>query len=165
MLSPRRGQAARLDDRLGVVGVGVQHRRADRLGDVGGVQGRPPVTGRGREADLVVDHQVDGALGREACTDGRGRSHRHGLTSCMLLHGKLASTGLLRLSVVPLCVTEAVLSTYASQRALDAGLCSLGVWLTWHIGHLQQLGNEPLASKCCVAVNEQSHDLPAYETT
>ena len=49
------------DARLGVVAVDVEDRRLDRLGDVGAVQRRAGVLRRGREADLVVDDQVDRA--------------------------------------------------------------------------------------------------------
>ena len=46
---------------LGVVAVDVEDRRLDGLGHVGAVQRRAGVQRRGREADLVVDDQVDGA--------------------------------------------------------------------------------------------------------
>jgi hypothetical protein len=54
------------DHGLGVVAVDVQDRRVDGLGDVGGVVRRPGRVRRGREADLVVDHDVDGAAGAVA---------------------------------------------------------------------------------------------------
>jgi hypothetical protein len=47
--------------RLGVVPVHVEDRRLHHLGHVGRVDGRPARRGRGGEADLVVDDEVDGA--------------------------------------------------------------------------------------------------------
>ena len=54
-------QLGDLHARLGVVAVDVEDRRLDGLGHVGAVQRRAGVLRRGREADLVVDDQVDGA--------------------------------------------------------------------------------------------------------
>ena len=57
-------ELAAQDDRLGVVAVHVQHRRLDHLDDVGAVQRRARVARiGGREADLVVDDDVDRAAG------------------------------------------------------------------------------------------------------
>jgi len=55
------GQLADVDDRLGVVAVDVEDRHLDHLRHVGAVTGRPAVGGGRREADLVVDHDVDRA--------------------------------------------------------------------------------------------------------
>ena len=55
------GQARRAHARLGVVAVHVEDRRLDHLGDVGRVETRARRLRRGREADLVVDHDVDRA--------------------------------------------------------------------------------------------------------
>jgi len=68
-------------DRIRVVAVHVQHRRADHLGDIGAVQGRTGVLGgAGGEADLVVDHDVHGAADREAaCLRHLQQLHHHAL--------------------------------------------------------------------------------------
>ena len=55
------GQPGHPHARLGVVAVHVEDRRLDDLGHVGRVEARPGGLGRGREPDLVVDHDVDGA--------------------------------------------------------------------------------------------------------
>ena len=62
-LPPGERQLGDQVDRLRVVGVDVEDRRVHRLGDVGGVAGRPRLRRRGGEADLVVDDDVDGAAG------------------------------------------------------------------------------------------------------
>ena len=50
--------------RLGVVAVDMQHRRLDHLDHVGAIQGRARIARvGGGEADLVVDHQMHGAVG------------------------------------------------------------------------------------------------------
>ena len=51
---------------LGVVAVHVEDRRLDHPGDVGGVDARTRRRRRGREADLVVDDDVDRAAGAVA---------------------------------------------------------------------------------------------------
>ena len=68
-------------DGFGVVAVDVQHRRVDHLDDVGAVQRRAAVARvAGREADLVVDHQVQGAAGVVAAGLRQGqRLHHHAL--------------------------------------------------------------------------------------
>ena len=55
------GQPGHAHARLGVVAVHVEDRRLDHLGDVGGVLRRAGGLGRGGEAELVVDDQVDRA--------------------------------------------------------------------------------------------------------
>ena len=52
--------------RLGIVAIDVDDRCLDCLGDVGGVVARPGVATGSSEADLVVDHDVDGAAGEVA---------------------------------------------------------------------------------------------------
>ena len=54
------------DRRLGVVGVDVHDRHVEALGQVGGVARRPALVRVGREADLVVRDQMDGAARRVA---------------------------------------------------------------------------------------------------
>ncbi len=55
------------DHRFGVVGIHVEDRRLDHLGDVAAIERRARVCGlAGREADLVVDHDVQRPAGREA---------------------------------------------------------------------------------------------------
>ncbi len=41
----------------------MEDRSLHALGDIGGVEARPGISGRGREPDLVVDDDVDGAAG------------------------------------------------------------------------------------------------------
>ncbi len=68
-------------DRFRIVAVDVQHRRLDHLDDVGAVQrgARVARVGRG-EADLVVDHHVDGAARVVAARlRQRQRLHDHAL--------------------------------------------------------------------------------------
>ena len=57
------GQLADVDDRLGVLAVDVEDRHLDHLGHVGAVARRAGLARRGREADLVVDHDVNRAAG------------------------------------------------------------------------------------------------------
>ena len=54
-------QPRHADARLGIVAVHVEDRGLDHLGHVGGVGGAAGVLGRGREPELVVDDEVDGA--------------------------------------------------------------------------------------------------------
>ena len=54
------------DRRLRVVGVDVDDRRVEALGEVGRVAGRPSLRRIGREPDLVVRDQVERAAGRVA---------------------------------------------------------------------------------------------------
>ena len=56
-------ELAREGHGLGIVAVDVQDRRHHPLGDVAGVGRRPRKLGRGGEADLVVDDEVDAAAG------------------------------------------------------------------------------------------------------
>jgi hypothetical protein len=63
LLPERHRQPRRVHARLRVVAVDVEHRRLDRLGDVGRVRREPPLLRHGREADLVVDDDVDRAAG------------------------------------------------------------------------------------------------------
>ena len=58
-------------DRLGVVAVDVDDGSGDGLGDIGGIEARPGIEGRGREANLVVDDDVDGAAGPVAAQLGK----------------------------------------------------------------------------------------------
>ena len=57
------GQVCAADDGLGVVCVHVQDRDLQALGEVGRVSGRAALRRAGREADLVVDDDVDRAAG------------------------------------------------------------------------------------------------------
>ena len=61
LLAEREGQAHGGDARGRVVGVDVDDRDVEALGEVGGPPGRARVVGLGGEADLVVRDQVDGA--------------------------------------------------------------------------------------------------------
>src|SRR5690606_9963771 len=61
LLAVLEGELRGAHDRLGVVTVHVQDRRLDRLGDVGGVLRRARILRQRREADLVVDDDVDRA--------------------------------------------------------------------------------------------------------
>ena len=58
--------------RLGVVAVHVEDRRLHHLGDVGGVHARAAELGRGREPELVVHDDVDGAADLVAGDLARG---------------------------------------------------------------------------------------------
>jgi len=51
----RKRVCSHLDHRLGVVGIGVQHRHSKALGDVGAVRAGAGVTRHRREADLVPE--------------------------------------------------------------------------------------------------------------
>ena len=69
-------QLGDVDDRLGILAVDVEDRHLDHLGDVGAVARRAGVAGRGGEADLVVDDDVDraaGACSRAAATGSASR--------------------------------------------------------------------------------------------
>ena len=59
------------DARFGVVAVDVEDGRLDHLGDVGRVDGGPGRVGRGGEAELVVDDEVDGAADAIAAQGGQ----------------------------------------------------------------------------------------------
>jgi hypothetical protein len=58
-----RGELGDVHHRLDIVAVDMENGRVDHLGDVGAVAGRARIGRQGGEADLVVDHQVDGAAG------------------------------------------------------------------------------------------------------
>ena len=63
LLTVGHGEAAGTPDRVEVFGVHMQHGRTKELHRVGAVTGRSRVARRGGEADLVVEHQADGAGG------------------------------------------------------------------------------------------------------
>ena len=66
LLAELGGEPGDVHDRLGIVAVDVEDRRLDAARDVRGI-GRGARVGRaGREADLVVDDQMDRAAGAEA---------------------------------------------------------------------------------------------------
>ena len=56
-------QLADVNDGLGILAVDVEDRHLDHLGDVGAIPGRSALAGGRREADLVVDDDVDRAAG------------------------------------------------------------------------------------------------------
>ncbi len=56
-------QLADVDDGFGILAVDVEDRHLDHLGDVGAIPGRSALAGGRREADLIVDDDVDGAAG------------------------------------------------------------------------------------------------------
>ena len=60
------GDLGAMHDGFGIVAVDVEDRRLDHLGDVGGVGRRARVARRRREADLVVDDEVQRAAGAVA---------------------------------------------------------------------------------------------------
>jgi hypothetical protein len=73
-------QPGRVDDGLGVVAVHVEDRRLHHLGDVGRVGGETALRRRRREADLVVDDDVDRPAGAPAWQLGEiERLHHHAL--------------------------------------------------------------------------------------
>jgi hypothetical protein len=53
------GDARHVHDRLGVVAVDVEDRRLHRLGDVGAIRAGARIGWIGREADLIIDDEVD----------------------------------------------------------------------------------------------------------
>lgn len=57
-------QARRVHARFGVVGVNVEDRNLEPAGHAAGVERAVGITGFGREANLVVGNDVDGAAGR-----------------------------------------------------------------------------------------------------
>ena len=63
-----------IGDRLGVVAVHVDDRRLDHLGDVGRIRRRARVARVGREADLVVDDEVDRAAGAVTLQAGQAEA-------------------------------------------------------------------------------------------
>ena len=65
------GELGHPDAGLGVVAVDVEDRRLDHPGDVGGVGRGARGARRGREADLVVDDDVDRAAGAVAAQLGQ----------------------------------------------------------------------------------------------
>jgi len=66
--------------------------------------------------------------------------------------------GLQRLPMVLLCVAEGE-SLSQAQATLTRQSLWKRVWLTWHVGHLKQLCNQPLPGERGVAVDEQPHNL------
>ena len=56
-------QLAGEGNRFGIVAIDVQDRRLDALCDIRGIRARPRELGRGGEADLVVDDEVNAAAG------------------------------------------------------------------------------------------------------
>ena len=63
LLAEAEGKVDDVADRLRVVAVDVEDGRLDELGDVGRVAGGARLARQRREADLVVDHDVDRAAG------------------------------------------------------------------------------------------------------
>src|SRR6185369_8394917 len=61
-------------DGFGIVAVDVQDRRLDALGDVRRVRRRAPELRAGREADLVVDDEMDRAAGAIAGKAGKAEA-------------------------------------------------------------------------------------------
>jgi hypothetical protein len=71
------GEARDVGDRFGIVAVHVEGGGVDHLRDVGGVGRAAGVLGQGREADLVVDDDVDGAARAVAVELGEVHRLRH----------------------------------------------------------------------------------------
>ncbi len=71
------GDARAVDDGLGVIAVDVEDRRVDHLGDVRAVGRRAREARRGREPDLVVDDEMDGAARAIAAQAGEIEGFRH----------------------------------------------------------------------------------------
>ena len=70
-------QLAAEGHRFGIVAVDVQDRRLDALGDIRRVRRRPAELGRGGEADLVVDDEMDRAAGAVAGQAGEAQTFPH----------------------------------------------------------------------------------------
>ncbi len=71
------GDLGREDHRLGVVPVGVEDRRLHHQGHVGRVGGGPRVARAGGEADLIVDDEVQGAVGLVTLQPHQGETLGH----------------------------------------------------------------------------------------
>mmetsp|Transcript_57860 Transcript_57860/g.125613 ORF Transcript_57860/g.125613 Transcript_57860/m.125613 type:complete len:274 (-) Transcript_57860:871-1692(-) len=76
-VAPLRGQTADLDDGVDVVAVDVEDGRLYALGDVGAVGRRARRARVSREADLVVDHDVDRASSRVIVQIGEAHRLEH----------------------------------------------------------------------------------------
>ncbi len=63
--------------RLRIVAVDVEDQRLDHLGDVGRIRRRARITRISREADLVVDDEVQRAAGAVALQVGKAEAFRH----------------------------------------------------------------------------------------
>ena len=63
--------------RFRIVAVDVEDRRLDHLGDVGRIRRRARIARIGREADLVVDDEVDRAAGAVALQARQAEAFRH----------------------------------------------------------------------------------------
>ena len=71
------GDARDMYHRLGIVAVHVEDRRLDDLADIGGIRARARIGRARREADLVVDDDMDGAAGAIALELGELERFRH----------------------------------------------------------------------------------------
>ena len=71
-----------IDDGLRVIAVHVEDRRLNHQGDVRGIGRGTRMDRRGREANLVVDDQVDGAAGAEALGSRHGETLGHNALAC-----------------------------------------------------------------------------------
>jgi hypothetical protein len=65
-LAPVEGEAGGVHHRFRVVAVDVKDRHHQHLGDIGGVEGGAGVLRQGGEADLIVEHNVQGAARTKA---------------------------------------------------------------------------------------------------
>src|SRR5699024_2380990 len=136
---------------LRVVAVDVEDRRLDHPGDVRGVQ-RGPARGRGgREADLVVDDDVDGAAGavatqlallqglRDDALTGEGRvtvheDRQHGEVLAAVVEPVLLRTDdALEHRVDRLEVTRVGREVDLGLRAVLAGELALGAEVVLHV--------------------------------
>jgi hypothetical protein len=63
--APISGKLADVVDSLDIIGIDVEDRGVDSLGDIRAVCGRSSESRVGSETNLVVDNQVDGTASRE----------------------------------------------------------------------------------------------------
>lgn len=126
--APLGGHVAHVGDGLGVVGVDVENGGVDDPRDVRAVRRRARVARIGGEADLVVAHQVDGAVGR--VVGQLGQVHR-------LEDDALAAEG--RVAVDqhrhdPLALAVAAVELLGARLALDDRVAGLQMGRVGHDG-------------------------------
>ena len=125
------GQLDHLRDGLGILAVDVEDRDLQHLGDVGRVGGAAPLLGAGREAELVVDDDVERAPDLVACE----RRHVSCTTPSPMNAAspwmRIGSTCSRRVSSRRSCLARTRPSTTGFTYSRCDGLKVSDMWIVW----------------------------------
>lgn len=154
----------------------LQHRRADGLGDIGGVCAAAAVGGLGGKPDLVVDDHMQGASCRVPCAGTAQKSWCKSCPQCVTLEtavhtwrtakGELSGGALGQNPCVQheQGVTVLLMLLHTLSRWLPSGAirCKNMSWQrAWKVSQLQRLSHDAQAGQGSVAMDEQPGDARA----